>query len=228
MPRSLSCDGALAAAIVRESTGAHMQCHLPRFASNSVAFLVVGIFLAVSLVACRGSQDFLGAGAFQLNGLERSAGPAQATAQRNSIGDLGALGGGPFNGGYTGQFSLVTCVTGLHGRKGTFTFSGLGKASFLRKSTEQGQLTEGVINNNICVGWGGNATLTSVRNPANTIYVQLNDRNFVQSLCGQAVSFSVIWGTGKFARAAGNGTVTFQCSGSSGQYIDQWSGTITF
>jgi hypothetical protein len=205
-----------------------MHCHLLRFASNTVAFFIVGV-LAASMAACRGSQDFSMAGALQPRSLGPPAIPAHIEAQRYVISDLGALGGGTFKASYTGDYSLVGCVGGVHWHRGEFAISGSGKASFLRKSTEQGQMSRGIINEKICVGWGGNATLTSIHDAANSIYVDLNDRNFVQSPCGQAVSFGVISGTGKFARATGSGTVTFQCSGSgSGQYTDQWAGTITF
>ncbi len=79
---------------------------------------------------------------------------------------------------------------------------------------------------NRCV-WSGSVTLRSSHRLRNSVTFSLG-LNFGSRVdpCSNAVGFVVKRGTGKFANAAGNGTVTFTCNGSN--YTDSWSGSLTF
>jgi hypothetical protein len=136
--------------------------------------------------------------------------------------------GGAFSGAYSGGYSLTLCVSGYRGHEGSFTFKGSGNASFLHGSTESGVMKRGKINQNLCVGWGGTATLSSSRNPQNQIVMDIFSHSAtIDSPCGHVFYYSVTGGSGKFANASGSGTVSFTCSGST-SYTDRWSGTLNY
>lgn len=135
--------------------------------------------------------------------------------------------GGPFTGSYSGNDHLIICNPQTR-FKGSFTFTGSGSASFIHSSTESGVMSG---SSSAPCAFAGAATLTSSVHPENSITVELALRSFLRnSPCtpkGQHITFTVESGTGRFANAAGNGTVNFACR-SNGTYTDQWSGTITF
>jgi hypothetical protein len=77
-----------------------------------------------------------------------------------------------------------------------------------------------------CV-WSGKATLTASRHPRNSVTFSLGlNGSQYHNPCNNPIGFVVKRGTGKFANASGNGTMTFSCG--SAYYLDNWSGTLTF
>jgi len=140
-------------------------------------------------------------------------------------------GGGQFTAMYSGTFSFATCVVGLNGRDGSFAFTGTGKGSFIRDSSESGTLVRGRSGpDKICNGyWYGEVTLTSRQHRRNTISFVVKGNAFGSlTPCLKALpcGFSVSGGTGKFSAAAGSGGLLI--SHSSSIYSDSWSGTITY
>jgi hypothetical protein len=131
--------------------------------------------------------------------------------------------GGTFSATYSGNYTLSSCSSS---NSGHFTFSGSGSGSFIHSSSEDGSMTQSAFS---CV-WSGTATLTSKLHPRNRITVRLSlnhtTRNSPCNPMHEQVVFIVTGGTGKFANAAGRGTILFSCN--NGNYTDQWSGTITF
>ena len=128
--------------------------------------------------------------------------------------------GGSFSGGYSGTYSERGCVEPHQG--GKFDFVGTGAVSFLHHSVEEGQLYLGIISRTCYRVWKGNVTLTSSKDANNAIKMSLSGN----TPCG-TLSYAVISGKGKFAKASGSGTVKLTCK-TSNKYSDQWSGTLRF
>jgi len=146
--------------------------------------------------------------------------PAQ---QRDATGQLVI---GESGGSLTGAYSGTETGGNICALLNTFTFSGRGAATFLRRSTESGSMT---WNTGFSCNLRGSATITSIRNPANSVTVFL--RGSVQPCDPRhPVSYTVSGGTGRFAHASGSGSVQFACPNNAGggNYTDQWSGTLTF
>ena len=131
------------------------------------------------------------------------------------------MGGGAFNGGYSGTAKSRSCV--FHGYDGQFKFTGAGAVSFLGQSEESGNLRWNGPRAT-CSGWAGHVVLRSSKYPRVRIKMQVSGRAY--SSCPTTLSYTVTGGTGRFYHATGSGTVAFTCSGSA--YSDQWSGTISF
>lgn len=131
--------------------------------------------------------------------------------------------GGTFSAMYSGNYTLSSCSSS---HSGHFTFSGSGSGSFIHSSTENGSMTQSAFS---CV-WSGTAKLTSTLHPRNQIVVALSlNHTVLNSPCNpmhEQVIFTVTGGAGRFANAAGRGTIVFSCH--NGAYSDQWSGTITY
>ncbi len=133
------------------------------------------------------------------------------------------LGGGAFSGGYSGRYATVLyCSLHYHSK---VTIKGSGKVSFLHQSTETGEFGAPA---NMCFGtWHGKVILRSSKHPRNSIKIEISGKDY--PCLKQTFSYTVTGGTGKFAKATGNGNVRFQCQGSGrGTYSDQWSGTLSF
>lgn len=133
--------------------------------------------------------------------------------------------GGPFSAAFNGTIGELTCnpFMGAH-----FVFSGTGKATFFGRrpkfAIERGGLS-GTYHPYGCSSWAGSAIL-SIGNPSvGSIDFHLSSNSITKG-CVRGAQFTVTGGTGRFANAAGSGTVAFSCSGNT--YTDQWSGTITF
>jgi hypothetical protein len=125
------------------------------------------------------------------------------------------LRGGTFSGAYAGTYVRLG---------GKSTLNGLGKASFLRESTERGGF-EVMCGPNCYTA--GSFVLTSTRNVENTVTMALS-AIYGQGFCDRQFSWKVSSGTGKFAQASGTGSVAFNCSTNNNSYNDSWSGTLTF
>lgn len=129
--------------------------------------------------------------------------------------------GGAFSGGSSGRYTFLDCAASANGY---LKFLGGGHASYLGYDTENGKI-RGQRLGNQCV-WSGSATLTSRRRGHSTVTFGLSLKGSRHhNPCGDAVSYVVKQGTGKFANASGVGTVTFDCSDS---YLDAWTGTLNF
>jgi hypothetical protein len=118
-----------------------------------------------------------------------------------------------FDAAYSGQFACKP--DGSIGHIGVWAvFHGRGKASFLHGSQEQ------IVYPN-CGSYG---TFTLWRSP----YKDSIHGDLVGAECSTD-TYTVTGGTGKFAKAAGIGTVTFTCLGRNySAYTDRWSGKIGF
>jgi hypothetical protein len=123
------------------------------------------------------------------------------------------LRGGSFSGAYAGRFRHLG---------NEFSLQGSGKASFLGAGTEGGSIAVDCGPN--CY-MSGSFTFTSTRHSANGVTVDFTEE-YGQSFCGRTFDWRVKTGTGKFAKAFGSGSVTFNCSGDS--YNDNWSGDLYF
>jgi len=149
-----------------------------------------------------------------------------APSQSQTVRAASPAGGGAFSATYAGSYRLTVCAS--PDGDGSFKFSGLGTGSFIHHSIETGMLIGDVHQS---CNWSGKVALTSRFHPQNSITMALSLRGFQSGTpCsprfGQKVNFAVLSGTGRFARAAGSGTVVFACS--NGNYTDQWSGAVTF
>ena len=128
--------------------------------------------------------------------------------------------GGPFGASYAGNETGGNSCLLNH----PFKFSGTGSAAFLHASSESGSM---VWSHGFTCDLVGSDTLTSTNHPHNSVTVRMEyglpgcQRSF------KGMTFTVTGGTGRFANAAGSGTIKFSCH-SNGTYTDQWSGTITF
>jgi hypothetical protein len=152
--------------------------------------------------------------------------PSTVTAAMPETARTSPASGGAFSGGYSGSFSFTIC----HGlkSKGVFRFSGTGLVSFLGPSRESGRLhSHQYARPYDCTPWSGSVTLTSSKDPSNSISMSLKERIPTPNPC-QPYPYKVTSGTGKFANATGSGTVELICRGMRGTYSDQWSGTISF
>jgi hypothetical protein len=127
---------------------------------------------------------------------------------------------GPFRGRYSGTAKITSCLASTPGHS---DFSGTGKVSFLRRSTETVYLTEFCDSN---PSFSGNAILTSSKDPKDQINMNLQGKSSWQDACGHRFSYEVAGGSGRFADATGSGHVTFQCFAQS-SYTDRWSGMIS-
>ena len=128
--------------------------------------------------------------------------------------------GGPFGASYAGtETGGNSCLLNQ-----PFKFSGTGSAAFLHASSESGSM---VWSHGFTCDLVGSATLTSTNHPHNSVTVRLEYElpGCEHSFTG--MPFTVTSGTGRFANAAGSGTIKFSCH-SDGSYTDHWSGTITF
>lgn len=170
------------------------------------------IVLALLVSGCSGASFAPGA---ETIGAPTNSG--SATVRQNT-------GGGAFTAQYSGPYSFAPgCTASANGH---LKFSGSGHASYLHRSTESGKMT-GKLHGSRCV-WSGKTTLTASRRSRNSVTFSLGlNGSQYHNPCNNAVGFVVKRGTGKFANATGNGTVTFSCT-DSGFYLDKWSGTLTF
>lgn len=172
--------------------------------------LSLSIGAAALFAGCGGSQS--ATGAVRVNAV---APEARAVRTR----------GGAFTGAYSGGFDVSSVICGSE----QYALTGAGKGSFLRQSTEFTILLGACLKS----GWSGSSILTSSKDPANAIYVNFPLQ--VQGMClNYPFSYTVIGGTGKFARATGSGTVTFKFKchhffrRRNGLYSDHWSGTLYY
>lgn len=128
--------------------------------------------------------------------------------------------GGSFSASYSGKYTLRG-----NNKPFEYTFQGIGKGSFINKSTEAGEIFYYCGLHGCFIQSGSHATLTSRRNDANTINITFPfDKIFS---CGTRVAWYVTGGTGMFAHATGSGTVTFTCH-TGRTYTDTWKGTLYF
>ena len=158
---------------------------------------------AISLAGCGGFQSSTGAH-----------GPNVVAPGSRTVSTSGSA----FSGSYFG----MTSSSGCGNSSGPFFFRGSGESSFLGRSYESGLLQF----DRECA-WSGGATLQSSKHPNQEIFMALSEgRGSIPSPCDVTFTYTVHGGTGKFAKARGSGSLTFQCSGSA--YSDQWSGTLSF
>ena len=129
--------------------------------------------------------------------------------------------GGTFSASHSGTFTLGGPCSSI--RREYFNFSGTGRASFLRESSEIGsvQMVEP------CRSWSGSVTMTSIHRRSNSITMTLGSQRTFAPCTSVPFSFTVTGGSGRFAHASGSGTVSFDCD-TLYVYTDQWTGTITF
>jgi len=134
--------------------------------------------------------------------------------------------GGAFSASYSGTWTARNFPCQEPPIPGSFTFNGTGSGSFIHMSGEH------LFFIGCTVPWSGTATLTSARFPRSSITATVDHvlgRSNPCNAFGKHVDFTVTGGTGRFASAAGSGTIAISCQGNtSGTYTDQWSGTITF
>jgi len=129
--------------------------------------------------------------------------------------------GGAFTGSSSGGYTFLGCTASANGY---LKFRGGGHASYLGYDSESGKM-RGQRFGSRCV-WSGSATLTSRHRGHSSVTFGLSLKGSRhRNPCGDAVSYVVKHGSGKFANASGYGTVTFDCSDS---YLDEWSGTLSF
>jgi hypothetical protein len=132
-----------------------------------------------------------------------------------------------FSGTYSGNYIFKICGGGSGGY---FKFKGSGKVSFLGQAWESGKVQEPLAMPypHCAQPWKGGDWLTSKKDPNDRVHVALNGPSGSgSSPCNGQFAYSVTGGTGKFAKATGSGTVTFQCSSKSfGKYSDTWTGTL--
>jgi hypothetical protein len=137
--------------------------------------------------------------------------------------DASRASGGTFTAKYKGTYYIQTkCTYKQFGRLG---FDGNGHARFLGLSNEYGGLITR-YNGRACVPFVGSDYLTSTQYPSDEISVNLSEGRGCQlpTFC-----FRVVSGTGKFANAAGSGTVWLPLNVfGGGRYHDKWNGTITY
>lgn len=144
-------------------------------------------------------------------------------AQSQSVSRLAR--GGSFSASYSGTYYDSGCWKGA----GEYTnFTGMGKASFLFRSSESGSVAAPFhyLRGGVCSPWTGAATIMSKRNTQNSITLNLSGGH---GPCypNSKLNWTVSKGTGRFHHATGSGTVTFMC-GDKWAYSDQWSGTLYF
>ena len=169
---------------------------------------------AIVLVACRGSQG-------------PGAPPVGNAVMLETTRSKAAPPSGAIVGKYEGTSTYRGCI--MPRRDGNFEYVGSGRMSFLRRSSESGQLTRHHAGKGApCQKWGGVVTVTSSRDSKNATMARLYGGRYA-SPCGHKFVYLVNDGTGKFGGAYGRGTVMFRCSSSeSGSipYFDRWSGSL--
>jgi hypothetical protein len=178
-----------------------------------------------TLGACAAALLLAGCGQMSKALPQSNAGTPSARLVQLMASTQSPSGGGAFSGSYSGTKKFTPCVYGM--QRGAFDFKGAGMAAFLGASGEAGHLLF-TGRRGSCQGWSGRVVLTASKRLRNRIEVRLYGSGF-SSPCGQQLSYTVTGGTGRFYHATGSGAVTFQCDRyRSGQYSDQWSGTINF
>ena len=135
--------------------------------------------------------------------------------------DASRASGGAFTAKSEGTYKETECTYKQPGRIG---FDGNGHARYLGLSNEYGYLVTH-YNGRVCVPGGGTASLWTTQHPSDEISVNLSEGEGCQE---PTFCFRVISGTGRFANAAGSGTVVGLPLGGSGHYHDKWSGAITY
>src|SRR4029077_7994248 len=112
--------------------------------------------------------------------------------------------GGPFGARYAGtEAGGFSCALGS-----TFKFSGAGSAAFLHASSESGSM---VWSHGFSCDLQGSATLTSTKHPHNSVTVRLEYGLPGAQHSLKGMPFTVTGATGRFADAAGSGTIRFSC-----------------
>lgn len=170
----------------------------------------LGVVTVIVLAACAGAQSVSpNAGAGSSTGIQ----PTRVTFNH----------GGRFSAAYAGSYSFSgdCSITRM------FTYSGSGNAKFLHSSREQINFTWYCGSQNFT----GSATLTSIRDPGNSVTASVSSTDFRGPCYGFTMSFTVTGGTGKFRRASGSGTVVmhgFTGDCASYSYSDKWKGTLKF
>lgn len=129
------------------------------------------------------------------------------------------LNGGAFSASYAGKMtSSGYCARG--GNNQDLMFKGKGKASFLHGSKEHGTIEVGYGPSMLCSSYAGSFTLTDSKHPTATVVMSISGNDI------DALTFTVAGGTGRFAKAKGQGTLSINYS--SGVYSDQWSGKLSY
>ncbi len=188
-----------------------MRSHLPRFATNTVAFFIAGALLAgcSSAVFSNATDSFV---------LSTDVGSVP-------VGVSLPAGNGLFKASYSGSWGAKTFGCGRYCMGFTLTWSGTGSARYLRASRETGTISfEFTEPAGPCLGGTGAATLTSLSHPQNSIVMALTMHRHLGG-CNTDWQFAVKSGTGKFQAATGAGGVTFTEDHS---YTDQLKGTLKY
>lgn len=145
------------------------------------------------------------------------ASPFQSNAKPNGK-SLKPAAGGSFTASYAGTFTELCLDARRPPRVAcAYKFDGSGGGTVIRRSILKGKL--------FCSLSGGSSglfKLKSRKHPADRVYASATPCG------GSGVSYTITGGTGKFANASGNGTVSFSLDYSNNTFTSSWTGTLNF